>query len=88
VKSRIELFYFLMFYNTSAEGLYRTAGPTACLKMLNKVYVFEKLEKIQDCMDLDSLEPAAIQFTLEVYTMQAVTFIYLYPGTLESDLLP
>jgi len=58
--------------------------------------VFEKLEKGEKnpCLDLGSLEPAAIRFTLERlqrFTRQSGIFslqfscTYLYPGTLESN---
>jgi len=39
-----------MLYSTSAEGLYRIPGPTACLKMLNKVFMksWRKEKKFHD----------------------------------------
>ena len=40
-------------------------GLTKALYQLNKVCL--KRRKIPDCMDLDSLEPAAIQFMLNAY---------------------
>ena len=74
----------------------RAPGPTACVNLLQKVCLKGCMEKggkkIHDCMDLGSLEPAAIPLKFERCQCQAVRMFspcqfHVSIGTLESDLL-
>ena len=63
------LFIIYLTLQLSAEGLCRTLGPTACLKMLSKKHVWKSGRKEKNpWLHLDSLEPTAISSDLRSNT--------------------
>jgi len=76
-----EFFFFFKFINalqhTSVLKVCRTPGPTACLKMLRLKICLKSWQRRKKSKTPGSLEPAAIQLTLErlqVKTVYLVTY--------------